>query len=65
LSQDLQRGLAQGPITAFQLTVIALCVGLNMLDGFDVLATSFAASGVKADWHLPDSHLGALLSTSC
>ena len=62
MSQDLQRRLAQGPITAFQLTVIALCVGLNMLDGFDVLAMSFAASGVKADWHLPDSQLGALLS---
>jgi len=33
-----------------------------MLDGFDVLAMSFAASGVKADWHLLDSQLGALLS---
>jgi MFS family permease len=61
-SQDLQGKLAQGPITAFQLAVIALCVGLNMLDGFDVLAMSFAASGVKADWHLPDGQLGALLS---
>ena len=59
-SQELQR--AQGPITAFQVGVIALCVGLNMLDGFDVLAMSFAASGVKADWHLPDGQLGALLS---
>lgn len=49
-------------MTAFQLAVIALCVGLNMLDGFDVLAMSFAASGVKADWHLLDSQLGALLS---
>lgn len=62
MSQDLRRRLAQGPITAFQLTVIALCVGLNMLDGFDVLAMSFAASGVKADWHLLDTQLGALLS---
>jgi benzoate transport len=62
VSRDLQRRLAEGPITAFQLTVIALCVGLNMLDGFDVLAMSFAASGVKADWHLLDSKLGALLS---
>ena len=62
VSQDVQRRLAQGPITAFQLTVIALCVGLNMLDGFDVLAMSFAASGVKADWHLHDGQLGALLS---
>jgi MFS transporter, AAHS family, vanillate permease len=62
LSANLQRTLAQGPITAFQLAVIALCIGLNMLDGFDVLAMSFAASGVKADGHLLDSQLGALLS---
>jgi MFS family permease len=62
LSQYPQRGLALGPITAFQLAVIALCVGLNMLDGFDVLAMSFAASGVKASWQLLDSQLGALLS---
>jgi benzoate transport len=62
MSADAQRGLAQRSITAFQVTVIALCVGLNMLDGFDVLAMSFAASGVKADWHLLDSQLGALLS---
>lgn len=33
-----------------------------MIDGFDVLAMSFAASGVKADWHLLDRQLGALLS---
>jgi benzoate transport len=62
LSRDLQQTLAQGPVTAFQVAVIALCVGLNMLDGFDVLAMSFAATGVRADWHLLDSQLGALLS---
>jgi benzoate transport len=62
LSTALQRTLAQGPVTGFQLTVLAVCVGLNMLDGFDVLAMSFAASGVRAGWHLLDSQLGALLS---
>lgn len=63
MSEDpAQRTLAQDPITAFQLAVIALCVGLNMLDGIDVLAMSFTASGVKADWHLLDSQPGALLS---
>lgn len=54
--------LARGPVTPFQLLVIALCIGLNMLDGFDVLAMSFSASGVKADWQLPNSRLGELLS---
>ena len=62
MSQDLQRTLAQAPLTPYTLTAIAVCVGLNMIDGFDVLAMSFAASGVKADWHLLDRQLGALLS---
>ncbi len=31
-----------------------------MLDGFDTLAMSFSASGVKAAWSLQNSQLGAL-----
>ncbi|TLZ59526.1 MAG: MFS transporter [Gammaproteobacteria bacterium] len=33
-----------------------------MLDGFDILAMSFSASGVKAAWNLPNSELGELFS---
>jgi benzoate transport len=62
VSQELSRTLAQGPLTRFQLYAIAVCIGLNMLDGFDILAMSFAASGVKAEWHLLDGQLGKLLS---
>ena len=49
-------------MTRFQLFAIGVCICLNMLDGFDILAMSFAASGVKTDWHLADSQLGFLLS---
>ena len=62
MTQDLRRSIAEGPLTRFQLAAIAVCIGLNMLDGFDILAMSFAASGVKADWHLVDTQLGLLLS---
>ena len=62
MSIDIRQTLAQGPLTRFQAAAIAVCVSLNMLDGFDILAMSFAASGVKADWHLLDAQLGALLS---
>jgi benzoate transport len=61
-NDDLQHRVVQGPLTAFQLGAIAVCVGLNMLDGFDILAMSFSASGVKAAWSLQNSELGALLS---
>ena len=62
MSTDVQQLIARGPLTGFQLTAIAVCVGLNMLDGFDVLAMAFSASGVKAAWGLTDGRLGWLLS---
>jgi len=62
VTADLRRALAEGPLTRFQLAAIAVCVGLNMLDGFDILAMSFAASGVKSSWQLLDSQLGQLFS---
>lgn len=54
--------IAKGRIAPFQLAAIAVCVGLNMLDGYDVLVMSFTASGVSADWHLSGERLGWLLS---
>ena len=61
-NNNVRQLVAQGPLTSFQLSAITLCVALNMLDGFDVLAMSFSASGVKAAWSLPNYRLGELLS---
>jgi benzoate transport len=47
---------------AHQIAAIAVCVGLNMLDGFDVLVMSFTAAGVSAEWKLSGAELGMLLS---
>jgi benzoate transport len=62
MNNELQRRVTEGPLTPFQLFAIGICVCLNMVDGFDILAMSFAASGVKTDWHLTDSQLGYLFS---
>ncbi len=59
---DIRELIRTGPIGAFQLAALAVCVGLNMLDGFDVLVMSFAASGVSAEWSLSGRELGLLLS---
>jgi hypothetical protein len=40
-------------MSRFQVTAIALCVVLNMLDGFDVLVMAFTASEVAREWGLP------------
>jgi benzoate transport len=62
VNTNAQSLAVRGSLTAFQLSAIAVCVGLNMLDGFDVLAMSFASSGVKAAWGLSGLRLGWLLS---
>ena len=62
MNSELQRRVNDEAWTPFQLIAIAVCVCLNMPDGFDILAMSFAASGVKTDWHLTDGQLGYLLS---
>jgi benzoate transport len=61
-SADVRALITHGPISAFQLVALAVCVGLNMLDGFDVLVMSFTASGVSAEWRLTGTELGLLLS---
>src|SRR5437016_5049445 len=35
---NIRQAVAQGPLTSFQALAIALCIALNMLDGFDILA---------------------------
>jgi benzoate transport len=62
LGADIRDLIRTGPIGNFQLVALAVCVGLNMLDGFDVLVMSFAATGVSAEWALSGRQLGLLLS---
>ena len=61
-SEELRVMVNTRPMTFFQITSIGLCVVINMLDGFDVLVMSFAASSVSVEWGLSPSDLGILLS---
>ena len=54
--------LASAPMHRIQVTVVALCVALNALDGFDVLAISFAAPGISTEWGIDKATLGVVLS---
>jgi benzoate transport len=61
---DLRRLVGQGAMSAHQIAAIAVCMGLNMLDGFDILVMSFAAPGASAEWKLSGSQLGVLFSAA-
>jgi benzoate transport len=56
--------LADAPMTPFQILVVFVSVLLNALDGFDVLAITFAAPGIAEDWAISRSALGVVISAS-
>jgi MFS family permease len=45
-----------------QVLAVVLCIALTGLDGFDVLAISFAAPGIAAEWGINRAMLGVVLS---
>lgn len=49
-------------MSGLQILAVAITVGLNSLDGFDVESISFAAPGIASEWHLSNTALGAVLS---
>lgn len=59
---DIRQTINQGAMSRFQVMAVAICIVLNMLDGFDVLAMAFTASHISADWHLSGKQIGVLLS---
>lgn len=45
-----------------QIIAVAITIGLNALDGFDVLSISFASPGIAAEWGIDRAALGIVLS---
>lgn len=60
-SYDILETINKDAMSAFQVIAVAICVTLNMLDGFDVLVMAFTASEVSAHWSLSGKQLGLLL----
>lgn len=61
-SDDARQVLDRSPMSRLQIAAIVLCVLLNALDGFDVLAISFASPGIAAEWQIDRAALGVVLS---
>lgn len=59
---EAQRILDDVPMTRLQIAAVVLCVALNAIDGFDVLAISFAAPGIAAEWGISRGALGIVLA---
>ncbi|MEN3747446.1 MFS transporter [Sphingomonas sp. HF-S3] len=50
------------PMSRFQWGIVATMIGLNALDGFDVLSISFASPGIAKEWGIDRAALGLVLS---
>jgi benzoate transport len=62
MNSDPRQILDSSSMTRMQYLIIGLTLGLNALDGFDVLAISFAAPGIAEEWGLGNAGLGFVLS---
>jgi benzoate transport len=62
MMQDPRDIIAKSPMSGVQVAVVAITIGLNALDGFDVLAISFASPGIARDWGIDRAALGFVLS---
>ena len=60
---DITRELAERPMQRLQIGTVAICLLINLIDGFDVLAMAFAASSIAAEWTLSPTELGLLFSS--
>jgi benzoate transport len=54
--------LDHSPMSRCQILAVAVCILLNALDGFDVLAISFASPGIASEWAINRAELGVVLA---
>ena len=52
------------PLSRLQIWIVGMCFVLNMLDGMDVLAISFAAPIIARDWTISPQELGIVFSAA-
>lgn len=62
LPSDVRESVREGAMSPFQIVAVAICMAINMLDGFDVLAIAFTGPLIAKQWTLTPAELGLLFS---
>ena len=62
--RDQSHGLREQAMSGFQIGAVAICMVINMLDGYDVLAIAFAGPPIAHAWMVKPEALGLLFSAS-
>ncbi|MGW6172284.1 MFS transporter [Arthrobacter sp. NPDC055138] len=61
---DIKARIEASPMTKAQVGIVAICLALNFIDGYDVLVMAFSATAITEAWGLSGSDLGILLSSA-
>lgn len=59
---SLASATAGRSVRSLQLTVLTLCLLINVLDGFDLQATAFTSTRIMAEWSLAPATMGLIFS---
>ncbi len=62
MNSDPRETIDRSPMSLLQIFIIAITVGLNAMDGIDVLSISLAAPDIAREWGLNDTTVGFILS---
>ncbi len=62
VNTDPRDVIARAPMSMLQIVAVAITIGLNALDGFDVLSISFALPGIASEWGVNKAVLGIVAS---
>lgn len=62
--EEIRTQLLHRPMTRYQILTVAIAMLVNMVDGFDLLAISFAGPAIGREWVLGPERLGELFGAS-
>jgi benzoate transport len=62
MNPDPRDIINRSPMSWLQIVAVVITIGLNALDGFDVLSISFASPGIAREWGIDRAALGIVLS---
>jgi benzoate transport len=62
MSTDPREVMDRSEMIWLQVIIVAITIGLNALDGFDVLAIGFALPGIAGEWGVDPAALGIVAS---
>ena len=59
---QLRDAIRQNPMTSFQWRVVILCIALTVVDGYEILVTSFTLPALTKEWDLSLGQAGLVAS---